>query len=92
MTAYEYTLSYVRSLPVNSSESQTAAVDAIASALRLPSLFNFDALFRLDAVVAAQDHELFSLLRIFINDGLPEFQAWATSHADAFAQYSTYDW
>lgn len=91
-TAYEYTLSYVRSLPPNSNASQTAAVDAIAVALRLPSLFNFDALFRLDPVVAAQNHELFSLLRIFMNDGLSEFQAWVTSHGDSFTKYSTYNW
>ena len=89
-TAYEYTLSYVRSLPPNSDASQTAAVDAIAAALRLPSLFNFDAVFRLDAVIAAQNHELFSLLRVFINDGLSEFQAWATAHTDSFAKYSKY--
>ncbi|KAH9938025.1 PCI-domain-containing protein [Fomitopsis serialis] len=87
-TAYDYTLSYVRSLPSDSPAAQAAAVDAIASALRLPSLFDFDALFRLDAVVAAQNHELFSLLRIFINEGLSEFQAWADGHADAFAKYN----
>ncbi|KAH9833674.1 PCI-domain-containing protein [Rhodofomes roseus] len=86
-TSYDYTLSYIRSLPSDSPVAQAAAVDAIAAALRLPSLFDFDTLFRLDAVVAAQDHELFSLLRIFINEGLPEFQAWAGSHADAFAKY-----
>ncbi|TFY64704.1 hypothetical protein EVJ58_g2437 [Rhodofomes roseus] len=91
-TSYDYTLSYIRSLPSDSPVAQAAAVDAIAAALRLPSLFDFDTLFRLDAVVAAQDHELFSLLRIFINEGLPEFQAWAGSHADAFAKYGQCNW
>ncbi|KZT71501.1 PCI-domain-containing protein [Daedalea quercina L-15889] len=87
VTAYQYTLSYVRSLPPDSPTAQAAAVDAIASALRLPSLFDFDALFRLDAVIAVQRHELFSLLGIFISGGLSDFQTWASNHADAFAKY-----
>ncbi|KAH9942573.1 PCI-domain-containing protein [Amylocystis lapponica] len=85
--AYEYKLSYVRSLPSNSPAVQSAALDAIATALRLPSLFDYDPLFRLDAVVAAKDHELFSLLQIFLNEGLPQYTAWAESHADAFVTY-----
>ncbi|KAL6309844.1 PCI-domain-containing protein [Sparassis latifolia] len=86
-TSYEYTLSYVNSLPPSSPSAHAAAVDAIATALRLPSLFDFDPLFRLDAVVSAKDHELFSLLQIFLNEGLPEYHAWSASHANAFAQY-----
>ncbi|KZT05631.1 PCI-domain-containing protein [Laetiporus sulphureus 93-53] len=85
--AFGYTLSYVRSLPSSSPNAQTAAVDAIVDALRLPLYFDFDAFFRLDAVVAAKDHELFSLLQIFLNDGLPEYKAWEEGHADAFAKY-----
>ena len=65
-------------------------MDAVAAALRLPSYFNFDSLFRLDAVVAAKDHELFALLQIFLNDGLAQYKAWADSHAGAFAKYGTY--
>ncbi|KAI0722310.1 PCI-domain-containing protein [Cerioporus squamosus] len=84
-TSFQYQLSYVRSLPPSS--AQSAAVDAIAAALRLPSYFDFDSLFRLDAVVAAKDHELFALLQIFLNDGLPQYQAWAQSHAGALAKY-----
>ena len=41
-------------------------MDAVAAALRMPSYFDFDALFRLDAVVAAKGHELFTLLQIFL--------------------------
>ncbi|KAI0787178.1 hypothetical protein BC629DRAFT_1515435 [Irpex lacteus] len=85
-TSYEYQLAYVRSLPPSSSKS--AALDLIASALRLPSVFDFDALFRLDAVVAAKDSELYSLLQIFLNDGLAEYRAWAGSHAAALTQYN----
>lgn len=59
----------------------------MAAALRLPSYFDFDTLFRLDAVVAAKGHELFALLQIFLNEGLSQYKAWADSHADAIAKY-----
>jgi len=85
-TSFEYTLAYIRSLPTSSSHD--AAVNAIVTALRLPTFFDFDPLFRLDAVVAAKDHELFSLLQIFLNEGLPQYKAWEESHADAFSTYS----
>ncbi|KAG1811886.1 uncharacterized protein BJ212DRAFT_1483591 [Suillus subaureus] len=86
-TAYHYTLSYVPSLPSPSPEGQSAAIDAIALALRLPSLFDFDPLFKLDAVVSAQDHELFSLLQVFLNSGLPEFRSWLESHPAVLEKY-----
>ncbi|KAG1906184.1 uncharacterized protein F5891DRAFT_975617 [Suillus fuscotomentosus] len=63
-TAYHHTLSNVSLLPSSWAESQSAAIDAIALALRLPSLFDFDPLFKLDAVVSAKDHGLFSLLQL----------------------------
>ena len=77
-------------LPPSSPEAQSAAIDAVASALRLPNFFNFDSLFRVDAVVAAKGHELFSLLQIFLNDGLAQYQQWASSHPDAFSKYGTH--
>ncbi|TBU32985.1 PCI-domain-containing protein [Dichomitus squalens] len=85
--SYQYQLSYVRSLPPSSPEAQSAAIDAVASALRLHNNFDFDPLFRLDAVVAAKDHELFALLQIFLNDGLAQYQQWASSHPDALSKY-----
>jgi translation initiation factor 3 subunit M len=85
--SYQYTLSYVRSLHPTSDIGQKAALDAIATALRLPSIFDFDPLFKLDAVIAAKNHELFSLLQIFMNEGLPEFKTWARSHEGAFEKY-----
>jgi translation initiation factor 3 subunit M len=86
-TAYQYTLSYVSSLPSSSPEGQSAAIDAIALALRLPSLFDLDPLFKLDAVVSAKDHELFSLLQVFLNSGLPEFHSWLESHPTVLEKY-----
>ncbi len=37
-----------------------------------------------------KDHELFSLLHIFLNDGLPQYKAWAQAHADALSKYGVY--
>jgi len=85
--SYQYTLSYIRALPPTSETGKTAAVDAIATALRLPSIFDFDPLFKLDAVIAVKHHELFSLLQIFLNAGLAEFKTWEASHAGAFDKY-----
>ena len=78
---------YVRSLPPSSPAGQAAAVEAITVALRLPSFFNFDSLFRLDTVLELKNHELFSLLMIFLNDGLPEYQAWEKSHPGVLEKY-----
>ncbi|KAL0580738.1 hypothetical protein V5O48_001296 [Marasmius crinis-equi] len=87
-TSYTYSLSYLQSLPSTSPESRTAAIDAIATALRLPSVFDFDALFKIDAVVAAKDHELFSLLQVFLSGGLTEFKSWEGSHSGVLAKYN----
>lgn len=45
-------------------------MDLIAAALRLPDVFDFDVLFRIDAITAAKGTELFALLQIYLNDGL----------------------
>lgn len=87
-TSYEYLLSYVRSIPPSSPESQPAAVEAIATALRLPSTFDFDSLSKLEGVVAAKDHEIYSLLQIFLGGGLSDYLSWEASHADVFEKYS----
>ena len=86
-TSYEYSLLYVRSLPPSSQAGQAAAVEAITVALRLPAIFDFDSLFRLDTVLALKNHELFSLLLIFLNNGLPEYQAWENSHPAVLEKY-----
>ncbi|KAJ6561531.1 PCI domain-containing protein [Mycena vulgaris] len=85
--AYEYSLAYVRSLPSGAPTTESAAVETIATALRLPFVFDFDPLFKLDAVVAAKEHELFTLLHIFLNDGLSQFKAWEDSHPGALEKY-----
>lgn len=79
-SAYQYRLFYMQSLP-SSEQSRTAAIDTIAAALQLPSIFDFEALCKFEAVVAVKDHKLYSLLQIFLNDGLSEFRPWADSNS-----------
>ena len=86
--SYKYKLAYVRSLPASS--AQDAALDLIATVLRLPSEFEFDALLRIDAVVAAKDSDLYPLLQIFLNDGLSEYKAWTSSHGEVLSKYGEY--
>ena len=85
--AYEFRLAYAQSLPSSSELRQSAAADAIAAALRQPSIFDFEPLCKVEAVIAAKDHELFSLLQIFLNNGLAEVQAFADSHAALLETY-----
>lgn len=78
---------HVRSLPPSSEAGQTAAIGTIALALRLATIFDFDPLFKLETVLALKDHEIFSLLLIFLNNGLPEYQAWEKGHPAALEKY-----
>ncbi|KAG1794635.1 uncharacterized protein HD556DRAFT_1368831, partial [Suillus plorans] len=77
--------SYVSSSP---SSSQSAAINAIALALCSPTSFDFDPLFKLDAVVSAKDHEAFSLLQVFLNSGLPELHSPLESHPAILEKYA----
>ncbi|KAJ2917498.1 hypothetical protein MD484_g2913, partial [Candolleomyces efflorescens] len=86
--SYQYSLVYIQKLPANSDAAKSAAVQLISDALRLTDTFDFDSLFKLDAVIAIKDHELFSLLQVFLNGGLAEFSAWQSSHAGALEKYN----
>jgi len=86
-TAYQYSLSYVRSLPSNLPIAQTAAIETISTALRLPNLFDFYPLYKLDAVIAMKDHELFALLQVFLSGGIPELKHWQINHPDSAEKY-----
>lgn len=77
----------MQTLAPSSEEAKSAALDVIATALRLPTIFDFDPLFKLDAVISVKDHELFSLLQAFLNGGLPEFKAWQAKHTPILEKY-----
>ncbi|PPQ92379.1 hypothetical protein CVT25_008729 [Psilocybe cyanescens] len=85
--AYEYSLLFVQSLSPSSEEAKNSALDVIATALRLPTIFDFDPLFKLDAVINVRDHALFSLLQVFLNGGLSEFKDWQAKHSQILEKY-----
>ncbi len=62
---------------------------AIATALSDPT-FDFDLLFKLDAVLAAQAHLLFAFLRMLLGGGLDDLHAWQHAHADTAEEHGTY--
>ncbi|KAH9971432.1 PCI-domain-containing protein [Lactifluus volemus] len=86
-TAYYYKLAHVRSLDPTSQSTTPAALDAIATAVSVPSVFDFDPLFKLDAVLAVHSHPLFALLRIFLSGGLDDLRSWQRAHADFIKSY-----
>ena len=88
-TAYHYKLAHVRSLDPTSQATQLVALDAIATGLSDPTIFDFDPLFKLDAVLAAQAHPLFALLRVFLSGGPDDLHAWQHAHADTTDEFST---
>ncbi|KAF7295734.1 Eukaryotic translation initiation factor 3 subunit M [Mycena chlorophos] len=77
--AYEYSIAYVRSLTPGSSSANTAAVELISMALRLPLVFDFDPLFKVEAVgLGARATDMHT------------FNEWKASHPDAIAKHLPY--
>jgi len=85
--AYYYKLAYVRALDANSPAARAAALHALAAALSSASIFDFDALLKLDAVLAARDDPLFALLHVFLSGGLAELEAWRSANASALSRH-----
>ncbi|PPQ63150.1 hypothetical protein CVT24_005790 [Panaeolus cyanescens] len=85
--SYEYAILYVQNLSPSTPEAKNAATELVATALRLPTVFNFDPLFKLDAVLAIKGHPLFSLLQIFLSGGLTEYTTWLSSHQQVPEQH-----
>jgi translation initiation factor 3 subunit M len=80
-TSYSYVLLHLQSIPAGSPNAQQGALEAIATALRLPSIFNFDSLLKIDALQSAKTHQLFALLKVFLNGELLEYKQWEASNA-----------
>ncbi|THH12263.1 hypothetical protein EW145_g113 [Phellinidium pouzarii] len=85
-TAYAFSVSYVRSLS-SSAAAESASLQLIAMALRLPTVFNFDSLFKLENIQALSSHSLVGLLRILEKQGLGEFKAWQGNNQSILEEY-----
>ncbi|KAF9782189.1 hypothetical protein BJ322DRAFT_1111072 [Thelephora terrestris] len=86
-TSYHYLLTSLRNLPPNSPHAEPSAIQAISTSLKLPSVFDFDALFKIDAITKLQGHELFSLLTVFLSGGLEDYRKWESEHPTSIEQY-----
>lgn len=71
----------------SSPDAQTAAVNVIASALQLPSLFDFDPLLKLELVSSIQKHPIYALLQIFLQNGLSEYQSWVSQNGAVISEH-----
>lgn len=89
-TSYQYLLASLRSVPSNSPHPESDAIQAISTSLKLPSVFDFDTLFKIDAVIKLQGHELFSLLRVFLSGGLEDYKKWESEHSESIGKYGEY--
>jgi len=50
-------------------------------------VFDFDVLFKIDAIIKLQGHELFSLLRVFLSGGLEDYKKWESEHPASIEKY-----
>ena len=50
-------------------------------------MFDFDTLFKIDAIIQLQGHELFSLLRVFLSGGLEDYKKWESEHPGSTEKY-----
>lgn len=86
-TSYHYLLASLRNLTPDSPHAESSAIQAISTSLKLPSIFDFDALFKIDAIIKLQGHELFSLLKVFLSGGLEDYQKWESEHSASIEEY-----
>lgn len=82
-------MSYVQSLPVSSS-AESATLGLIALALRVPAVFNFDSVLKLENVQAQKAHPLFGLLQIVNEKGLEELRTWIGQNGTLLESYRVY--
>lgn len=86
-TSRQYLLASLRNLPPNSPHAESSAIQAISASLKLPSVFDFDTLFKIDAITNLQGHELFSLLRVFLSGGLEDYKKWESEHPESIEKH-----
>lgn len=91
-TSYQYLLTSLRNLPPKSPHAESSAIQAISASLKLPSVFNFDTLYKIDAIIKLQGHELFALLRVFLSGGLEDYKKWESEHPGSIEKHGDYSY
>lgn len=85
--AYDFRVAHLQYLSSNSAASpdastaQTSAEKAVASALKLPKVFDFDSLLRLSVVQGLQQSSpaVLELVKILVQGSLSDYNSWASS-------------
>ena len=85
--AYAFSISYVQSIPSSSEAANREGLRLIATALRLPSVFDFDSLLQLGNIRALSSHTLYHLLDIFNKKGMSEFYDWKDKNQATLDEY-----
>ncbi|KAH7105307.1 hypothetical protein BKA62DRAFT_689294 [Auriculariales sp. MPI-PUGE-AT-0066] len=86
--AYAYLLDRLRLIPAGAAQAESASLETISAALRIPSVSDFDELAKIPALQSAKGHPLFALLKIFMFNGIQEYLAWAAANAAVLEQHS----
>ncbi|KAG8741351.1 hypothetical protein FRC10_002968 [Ceratobasidium sp. 414] len=86
-TAYGYQLFYLHAVCTKSAQALEASTRSISWAVSEPSIFDLDSLLRIDTLEAAQDHPLYSLLKIFSSGDLAQYHTWESEHASTLAEF-----
>ncbi|EJD01555.1 PCI-domain-containing protein [Fomitiporia mediterranea MF3/22] len=84
-TAFAFSISHVRSLPP--SESTRPSLQLIALALRIPTVFDFDPVLKLESVQTLNGSQLYGLLNIFNKGSLGEFNSWKEKNQSTVNEY-----
>ncbi|PWZ03364.1 PCI-domain-containing protein [Testicularia cyperi] len=82
--AYQFLLLHLRYISTTASSSSSTKESAertVASALRLPKLYEFEDLLQVKAVTDLNGTPVFELLKIFVGGNAKEFQAWSSSNS-----------
>ncbi|KAJ3102624.1 hypothetical protein HDU97_000408 [Phlyctochytrium planicorne] len=88
--AFEFLVKFLQSYDSTDAKTlksvNTQAVNVIKSAIRIPSVLNFEDVYRLDAVRALGSTPLVDLLKIFLDQTLKDYRAFTKKHAGFVAK------
>lgn len=91
--AYEFLLIHLRFLDSSSPEAAQTAEQVIASALKLPKVWEFEQLLQIQAVQALKGKPIFELLTIFVGGSAEEYKKWEGANGEEVSRLCEFgDW
>ncbi|KAG8896570.1 hypothetical protein FRB99_008833, partial [Tulasnella sp. 403] len=85
--AYEFLLAYVASLPPSSTLTESATLAAFGTAIRNPSILDFDPLLSLESTNLIKGHPLFALVQVFIRGGFSDLEGWLAQNSSILNEF-----